>query len=169
MDGPLFPDYQTRDVLLDLTPSSTRTVRPEPARRRRASRDFTTADGGQYGLPRDLNTVVLYYNKAMFDAAGLPYPDDTWDWAKLVEVGKKLTLDTDGDGTPDQWGLYTETADMENAWSSFVWQNGGDVMAADGKSTVVDSPEAAAGIQFLQDLIWKDKIVEPTGITVAEG
>ena len=40
--------------------------------------DFTTADGGQYGIPRDLNTIVLFYNKTMFDAAGLPYPDDTW-------------------------------------------------------------------------------------------
>ena len=46
----------------------------------------------------------------MFDAAGIPYPDDTWDWAKLVEVGKQLTKDADGDGKIDQWGLYTETA-----------------------------------------------------------
>ena len=52
----------------------------------------------------------------MFDAAGLAYPDDTWDWAKLVEVGKQLTKDADGDGKTDQWGLYTETSDMENYW-----------------------------------------------------
>ena len=80
--------------------------------------DFTTADGGQYGLPRDLNTIVLYYNKAMFDAAGIPYPDDTWDWAKLVEVAKQLTKDDNGDGKADQWGFYTETTDMENFWLS---------------------------------------------------
>jgi multiple sugar transport system substrate-binding protein len=169
MDGPLFHDYQTRDVLLDLKPSIDKDKYDLSQLADQGVADFTTADGGQYGLPRDLNTVVLYYNKAMFDAAGLPYPDDTWDWAKLVEVGKKLTLDTNGDGTPDQWGLYTETGDMENAWLSFVWENGGDVLAADGKSTVVDSPEAAGGIQFLQDLIYKDKIVDPTGITVDQG
>ena len=43
---------------------------------------FTTPEG-QFGLPRDLNVVALYYNKAMFDAAGLAYPDDTWTWDKL--------------------------------------------------------------------------------------
>ena len=41
--------------------------------------------------------MALYYNKAMFDAAGIPYPDDTWDWDKLIEVGKQLTV-KDGDG-----------------------------------------------------------------------
>ena len=74
----------------------------------------------------------------MFDAAGIPYPDDTWDWAKLIEVGKQLTLDKNSDGKTDQWGLYTETSDMENYWLSLVWQNGGDFFAADGKSTALD-------------------------------
>ena len=76
----------------------------------------------------------------MFDAAGIPYPDETWDWDKLVEVGKQLTKDTDGDGTVDQWGLYTETTDMENAWSSFVWQAGGDILNADGTAPRSTSP-----------------------------
>ena len=131
MDGPLFPDYQSRDVLLDLKPFIDRdgydlTQLADQARRR-----LHDADGGQFGLPRDLNVVALYYNKTMFDAAGIAYPDETWDWAKLVEVAKQLTIDQDGDGTVDQWGFYTETTDMENYWSSLVWQNGGDIIAAD--------------------------------------
>ena len=93
----------------------------------------------------------------MFDDAGIAYPDDTWDWDKLVEVGKQLTKDTNGDGTPDQWGVYTETTDMENAWSSFVWQAGGDILTADGTKSALDSDQSAQGIQFLQDLIWKEK------------
>jgi len=121
-------------------------------------KDFTAADGKQFGLPRDLNVIALYYNKKMFDDAGVPYPDDTWDWNKLVDVAKQLTKDTNGDGTPDQWGVYTETTDMENAWSSFVWQAGGDILAPDGTKTALDSDQSAAGIQFLQDLIWKDKV-----------
>ena len=169
MDGPLFHDYQARDVLLDLKPSIEKDKYDLTQLADQGVADFTTADGGQYGLPRDLNTIVLYYNKAMFDAAKLPYPDDTWDWAKLVSVGKQLTVDTNGDGTTDQWGLYTETTDMENAWLSFVWQNGGDIMAADGKTTVVDSPEAAGGIQFLQDLIYKDKILPEPALFAEAG
>ena len=91
MDGPLFPDYQTRDVLLDLKPFIDRDGYDLGQLADQAVADFTTPDG-QFGLPRDLNVVALYYNKAMFDAAGIPYPDDTWDWAKLTDVAKKLTL-----------------------------------------------------------------------------
>jgi multiple sugar transport system substrate-binding protein len=169
MDGPLFPDYQSRDVLLDLKPMIDRDGYDLTQLADQGVADFTTADGGQYGLPRDLNTIVLYYNKAMFDEAGIPYPDETWDWTKLRDVAKQLTKDKNGDGTPDQWGFYTETTDMENFWLSAVWQNGGDVLAPDGTSTVLDTDQAAGGIQFLQDLIWKDKVMPDPAITAETG
>ena len=164
MDGPLAPDYQARDVLLDLQPLIERDGYDLGQLADQGVGVFKTADGKQYGLPRDLNVGVLYYNKKMFDTAGIPYPDDTWDWAKLIEVGKKLTLDTNSDGTVDQWGLYTETSDMENYWLSLVWQNGGDFFGADGKSTALTTPEAAGGLQHLQDLIYKDKIMAEPAI-----
>ena len=139
------PDYQTRDVLLDLTPYIEGESYDLSQLDANAVKDFTTADGTQFGLPRDLNVIALYYNKDMFDAAGVAYPDDTWDWAKLVEVGKQLTKDTNGDGTPDQWGVYTETTDMENAWSSFVWQAGGDILSADGTTSALDYRSGRTG------------------------
>ena len=157
MDGPLFPDYQTRSQLLDLSPLITRDSFDTTQLADLAVKDFTGADGHLYGLPRDMSTVGLYYNKKMFDAAGIPYPDATWDWAKLVEVAKKLTK-TSGT-TTTQWGFYTETSDMENFWSSLVWQAGGDILSPDKKTVVIDSDQAAAGIQFLQDLIYKDKVM----------
>jgi multiple sugar transport system substrate-binding protein len=157
MDGPLFPDYQTRAQLLDLTPLIARDGFDTSQLADLAVKDFTGADGHLYGLPRDMSTVGLYYNKKMFDAAGIPYPDATWDWAKLAEVATKLTK-TSG-GTTTQWGFYTETSDMENYWSSLVWQAGGDILSPDKKTVVIDSDQAAAGIQFLQDLIYKDKVM----------
>ena len=169
MDGPLFPDYQSRDVLLDLKPFIDRDGFDLTQLVDQGVAHFTTTDGGQYGLPRDLNTIILFYNKTMFDAAGLAYPDDSWDWAKLVEVGKQLTQDQDGDGTVDQWGFYTETTDMENYWSSLVWQNGGDIVNADKTATLLGTPEAAGGIQFLQDLIWKEKIMADPALFAETG
>ena len=169
MDGPLGPDYQTRDVLLDLTPYIQGESYDLGQLDANAVKDFTTADGAQFGLPRDLNVIALYYNKTMFDAASIAYPDGTWDWAKLVEVAKQLTKDTNGDGTPDQWGVYTETTDMENAWSSFVWQAGGDILSADGTKSALDTDQAAQGIQFLQDLIWKDKVSPDPAIFAETG
>ncbi len=157
MDGPLFPDYQTRDVLLDLDPLIARDGFDTGQLVDLAVQDFTAPDGHHYGLPRDLNTIALFYNKAMFDAAGVPYPDETWDWAKLTEVAKQLTK-TSGT-TTSQWGFYTETSDMENLWSSLVWQAGGDILSPDKQSVVIDTDQAAQGLQFLQDLIYKDKVM----------
>ena len=157
MDGPLFPDYQTRDQLLDLDPYIAKDNFDLGSIVDLAVQDFTAPDGHHYGLPRDLNTIALFYNKTMFDAAGLPYPDDTWDWNKLVEVATKLTKPSGG-GTP-QWGFYTETSDMENYWSSLVWQAGGDILSPDKQTVVIDTDQAAAGIQFLQDLIYKHKVM----------
>jgi multiple sugar transport system substrate-binding protein len=157
MDGPLFPDYQTRGQLLDLSPLIARDGFDTSTLADLAVKDFTAADGHLYGLPRDMSTVALYYNKTMFDAAGIPYPDATWDWAKLVDVATKLTK-TSGT-TTTQWGFYTETSDMENYWSSLVWQAGGDILSPDKKTVVIDSPQAAEGIQFLQDLIYKYKVM----------
>jgi multiple sugar transport system substrate-binding protein len=167
MDGPLFPDYQTRDVLLDLKPFIDRDGYDLGQLADQAVSDFKTPDG-QFGVPRDLNVVALYYNKKMFDTAGIPYPDDTWDWAKLTEVAKKLTL-KGADGKTKQWGFYTESTDMENYWSELVWQNGGDIISADHKTSLVGSDQAAGGIQFLQDLIWKDKVMPDAAITDALG
>jgi len=169
MDGPLFPDYQSRDVLLDLAPYVERDAFDLTQLVDQGVAVFTTSDGGQYGLPRDLNTIILYYNRSMFDAAGLAYPDESWDWAKLVEAGTALTKDDNGDGTVDQWGFYTETTDMENYWSSLVWQNGGDIISADRTTTLLGTPEAAGGIQFLQDLIWKDKIMADPALFAETG
>ena len=167
MDGPLFPDYQTRDVLLDLKPFIDRDGYDLGQLADQAVSDFKTPDG-QFGVPRDLNVVALYYNKKMFDTAGIPYPDDTWDWAKLVDVAKQLTLKGAG-GKTSQWGFYTESTDMENYWSELVWQNGGDIISADHKTSLVGSDQAAGGIQFLQDLIWKHKVMPDAAITDALG
>jgi multiple sugar transport system substrate-binding protein len=37
-------------------------------------------EGSVYGFPRDIEVNVIYYNKDMFDAAGVAYPSDDWTW-----------------------------------------------------------------------------------------
>ena len=58
---------------------------------------------------------------------------------------------------------------MENFWSSFVWQAGGDILTEDGTKSALDTPESAGGIQFLQDLIWKQKVVPDPAIFAETG
>ena len=58
---------------------------------------------------------------------------------------------------------------MENYWSELVWQNGGDIVNADKSATLLGTPEAAGGIQFLQDLIWKEKVMPDPALFVETG
>ena len=74
MDGPLFPDYQARDQLLDLSPLIARDGFDTSQLADLAVQDFTGADGHQYGLPRDMSTVGLYYNKTDVRRGRHPVP-----------------------------------------------------------------------------------------------
>ena len=78
-----------------------------------------TFDGAHLAVPKDYDTIALAYNKEIFDAAGEPYPDDTWDWAKLLEVAKRLT-------DPDKgiWGFGAPN-DQQSGYLSFIYQNEG--------------------------------------------
>ena len=102
-------------------------------------------EGGVYGLPWIAQPVVTYYNKALFDAAGLDYPTPDWTWDDFIELAKALTRDTNGDGTVDQWGF------INNGWPPpfiFVWQAGGELISPDFTSVPIDSPEFLEGFAF---------------------
>ncbi|MCC6310776.1 MAG: sugar ABC transporter substrate-binding protein [Trueperaceae bacterium] len=113
-------------------------------------------DGATYGFPRDNDTTVLYYNKDLFDAAGLAYPDDTWRWDDLRSAALALTKQDDR-GRTVQYGLALE----KNKYPTWVSQGGGSLFDDPLAPTTftMDSPEAIAAIQFVADLILKDKSV----------
>ena len=46
-------------------------------------------DGSVYGFPRDISVEVLYYNKDIFDEAGVAYPDDTWTWDDFLAAAER--------------------------------------------------------------------------------
>lgn len=106
--------------------------------------------GVLYELPTDIDVYAMYYNKDMFDKYHQPYPDWSWDWSKLVEVSKKLSKDTNGDGRLDQWGCA-----QDDWWQSYVYQSGGSVLSQDLKTCTLDQPAAYNGLQFMGDLVSK--------------
>ncbi len=123
-------------------------------------------NGRYYGLPWIAQPVVLYYNKALFDAAGLAYPDESWTWETFKEAAKTLTKDLDGDGRNDQWG-FTLTG-----WpppQMFIWQAGGEVISDDLKSSPVDSPEAIKALEFYQEMIYSDVYAPPQAVIQEQG
>ena len=110
-----------------------------------------TSEGKLYGLPKDIGPFAFGYNADMLEKAGIdrPDPDEPLTWDEWLEICKKLTQDTDGDGETDQWGTG-----LNVQWNSqaFVWSNGGDWTNEDHTQVTVDTPEFAEAIQFIADL-----------------
>ena len=78
------------------------------------------SDGRIYGVPKDKDTVCLVYNKEMFDAAGVAYPDESWTWDNLVEASQQI-YDATG-----KYG-YMAYADEQLGYWNFVYQAGGQI------------------------------------------
>ncbi|MCA9859618.1 MAG: sugar ABC transporter substrate-binding protein, partial [Thermomicrobiales bacterium] len=100
-------------------------------------------DGLQYGIPRDFDTIALFYNKDIFDAAGVAYPDDTWTWETFRATGEQLT-----DSGAGIWGAGLQTSWQENYYN-FIYQNGGRLLNDDLTQSEVGSPEASEAFVYL--------------------
>ena len=161
MDAPYYPDWASRGVLLNLQPYIDNSpgfldglyAGPLATYKR---------DDGYYGLPRDFQTIVLYYNKDLFDAAGMDYPTNEWTMDDLRAAAKELTLDTNGDGKTDQWGLGVDLWDMELFWGPAVWGFGGEVISDDRTQTLIGEEKARDAFHFISEMMLEDKsIVDP--------
>jgi multiple sugar transport system substrate-binding protein len=113
-----------------------------------------------YGFPACLGLTVLFYNKDIFDRAGIPYPDTSWTYDDLRRVGKQLTVDSNADGIPDQWGLSFDVhyTGLETVLYSF----GGRTLTNDSRQAVLSEPATVRGFHFVQDLFLKEKIASNT-------
>jgi multiple sugar transport system substrate-binding protein len=154
MDAPLFLDWQSRGALLNLKPYIDQTPGFLDQFYPQTLKAYELPDG-YYGLPRDFQTIVLFYNKEMFDAAGVSYPTADWTYQDLADTAKKLTKDTNGDGKIEQYGLWTDVWDMELFWSEAIWANGGDIISADHTKTLIGEPNAVKAWEYI-DSLFKD-------------
>jgi multiple sugar transport system substrate-binding protein len=117
-----------------------------------------------YGL-----SYVLFYNKKLFRQAGIAAPPKTW--SEFVADAKKLTKDTNGDGTPDQWGVTLEGANIAtNSHAAFIFgrQNGGSLFGSDGKPTFT-APGEVKAVQDFVGLMSTDKVVSPSNAQFGDG
>lgn len=121
--------------------------------------------------------LVLYYNKDIFDKAGLPYPpataDKAWTWQQFVDVAKKLTKDKNGK-TPNDSGFDPQNTVTYGAnfntiswmWPVLALSNGGGLVSDDGKELLLGKPETIEAAQAIADLNLKDHVA-PTPATLA--
>jgi len=121
---------------------------------------YSQYKGVQYALPNRASSDAFYYNKTLFDQAGIAYPTDAWTYADMLDMAKKLTIS-------GQYGvgLAADVSDPANAMdllSGIIWANGGEFMNNDNTKSTINSPKAVEGLTFWSDLYTKYK-VSPAG------
>ena len=122
---------------------------------------YKNANGAQLALPKDIDTVGLWYNKTMFDEAGIAYPDETWDWEQLAETAKKLTKD---DGS--QYGMHMSPPEYHPGFFNTIYAYNGEIINADKTKSGFDKPETIEAMKLVESMI-KDGSMPPAN-TIAE-
>lgn len=120
-------------------------------------------------IPQNVSSLVVYYNRNLFDDAGLQYPTDEWSREEFLDAARALTKDVDGDGEIDQYGVGIEPSIFRLA--PFIWQDGGELVD-DPDSTgrlLLDQPLQIATFQWFVDLQVKEHVTPDAVYEEAEG
>ena len=118
---------------------------------------FGQVSGTTYLLTKDYSPLVLYYNKDLFDEAGLAYPSENWTWDDLLSAAQALT-------TKDRWGIQ-----IPDSWGDWLWirgilpimaENGAYPISDDGLTVegYLNSEAMVAAIQWYVDLFKVHKV-----------
>jgi multiple sugar transport system substrate-binding protein len=126
-------------------------------------------NGALMAIPQNLSSLVVYYNKALFSKARLPYPKPGWTCDEFLKTAQALTRDLDGDGTTDQYGLGTE-ANLLRV-TPFIWANGGDIVDDAHAPTrlTLDAPATHAALEWFIDLQIRHGVVPDLRAEQARG
>jgi len=103
------------------------------------------SDGHMYGVPKDKDNVVLVYNREMFDAAGVSYPDENWTWDDMMDASQKV-YDATG-----KYGYMAYNDEQLGYWN-FVYQNGGYILDENNVYAGYTNPATIDAIKFYVDI-----------------
>lgn len=99
------------------------------------------SDGKVYGVPKDKDTIALLYNKDLFDAAGVAYPDENWTWTDMENASAQINEKT------GKYGYMAFSHDQIGYWN-FVYQNGGQILNNEGTEAKYTEKATADAISY---------------------
>jgi multiple sugar transport system substrate-binding protein len=140
--------YMNNGMLLDLDPYIEKSDKIDLANYMEGVTNLYTYNGTHYAIPKDYDTIALWYNKTMFDEAGISYPDETWTWDDLLDAAKKLTKD---DGS--QYGYALQAGSNQDCYYNMIYSHGGYVLSDDKKTSGYDDPKTIEAMQKIAELL----------------
>lgn len=166
VDGPNTASYAARKYLLPLDEYFS------PAEKNawfKSSIKTGTYNGQFVSVPYGTSSAGLFFNKAIFEKYGVPFPSEKisgrMTWEEVVDLAKKLTIDIDKDGKPEIWGICIEQIDRPYLLFPLMQSLGAEVLSPDGFETkgYITSDKFVRAASFYGKLFneWK---VSPQGI-----
>ena len=99
-----------------------------------------------YALPCESTLTFMFVNKTLLAKEGVALPKNNWTWKDFLEICRKVTRDTDGDGAPDQFGCY------DYSWQDAAISNGMKFFRDDGRTSYFADSRMEETIKFMMEL-----------------
>lgn len=117
--------------------------------------------GVQTGFPTHFQVTGIWYNKTLFERAGLVYPESDWTWEDFREMARRLTIRRDPSAPPIQWGTVLPMSTQY--WMPWVFSSGGAIVddLETPTRSLLDSAESIRAFEFLKTLVADDQVVHP--------
>ncbi|PAE32936.1 ABC transporter substrate-binding protein [Bacillus sp. 7884-1] len=145
-----FVEYASKGTLVDLSGYIKDDKDFKPEQLNQQAFKAYQYDGKQYGMVESFSNVLTFYNKDLFDQAGVAYPTADWKWADELDAAKKLT-----DKNNKVWGTFAPVT--MNEFFKIAAQNGGQIFDNDG-NIAINSPENLEALNYMVDKVTKDQI-----------
>jgi len=160
--GASVADYASKGALLDLKPLADADTEFNLEDYYDAPMNELLVEGSLWGLPRDISTLVMYYNRDLFESKGVDDPAElaeqgNWDWDNFLRVAQELTDPENkiyGFSMTNWWG----------PWGYFIYGAGGSMFSPDRTACALDDPNSQAGLQFMADLFLTHEVATQPGI-----
>lgn len=146
-----FVSYASKGALADLSKYIKDDKDFDPSKVNKEAYKAFQYEGKQFGMVESFSNVVTFYNKDLFDKAGVNYPNADWKWQDELAAAEKITNKND-----KVWGTYAPIQFYE--FYKVIAQNGGSVFNEDKTEVTIDSPENAEALQYMVDKVNKYKV-----------
>ncbi len=107
-------------------------------------------DGQQMAIPRDVDSIAVWYNKKLFDQAGVSYPTSDWSWDDLKNKAAALKNGLKGAAFPLVMDL---SIDGQDSYMNLLFQNGNHIVPKDGQPTDIANDKSIWVYQQLQGMM----------------